>query len=447
MSSDFAESTYVRQIMAFLRGEYMINHFGWIKTVQILRALGVERTEREYTRARNTLNKLVEDGKVERTGDGHFRWRYIPPENRSSSFDNDPIPTEPTETPTPDKMRAPERKDSTQTPHETSELADRVEVLEQENKALTKVINIHTTTLALIHEEMERKDKRLDELQREVNSTKTIEIKSEGKPTVVLEGVMPEVFEKVLDLAICRMNIMLVGPAGCGKTTIGELIAKALSLKFGAVVCTAGMSENHLLGKELQNLSDGTVKFRGTDFVSCFEEGGVFLLDELDAADPNVMLCVNSALSNGYINLPARAKKPRANRHSDFICIATANTIGRGATRQYSGRNQLDEATIDRFRMGMIECDYDKRIEKMLCPDEDLLNILWEIRGKIETAGLRRILSTRFIADAYKMKSMANWKVGDILATFFTGWTEDEKRKVQPTTPAPGHSPFKNTWE
>jgi hypothetical protein len=48
---------------------------------------------------------------------------------------------------------------------------------------------------------------------------------------------------------------------------------------------------------------------------------------------------------------------------SYFVCIAAANTFGTGADRQYVGRNQLDESTLDRFRIGQIELD-DARTSK-----------------------------------------------------------------------------------
>ena len=80
--------------------------------------------------------------------------------------------------------------------------------------------------------------------------------------------------------------------------------------------------------------------------------GGVFLFDEIDAADANVLLVVNSALANGRMSVPSRHDQPVAKKHSEFVCIAAANTFGRGADRVYVGRNELDEATLDRFRIG-----------------------------------------------------------------------------------------------
>jgi hypothetical protein len=193
------------------------------------------------------------------------------------------------------------------------------------------------------------------------------------------------------------------------------------------------MSESHLLGRATPDLTNGSSKFHGTDFLTCYEEGGVFLLDELDASDSNMLLTINSALANGYCNVPNRHKKARADKHKDFVCIATANTYGRGATRTYAGRNQLDEATLDRFRIGTVECDYDEAVERALCPDDELRDMCWKVRERIEKSGLRRIMSTRFLQDAFIMKGQAKWSIRKILDIYFSGWPRDERLKVDPT--------------
>src|SRR5262249_48729165 len=156
-----------------------------------------------------------------------------------------------------------------------------------------------------------------------------------------------------------------------------------------------------------------------------YEEGGVCLCDEVDAADSNTLLVLNSALANDKMAVPNRPDKPIAVKHPDFVCIAAANTFGTGADRQYVGRNQLDESTIDRFRIGQIELDYDFDIEEALCPDEALRTRLQGYRNKCRTNKLRRLVSMRFLRDAYEMK-----KVGDsdaeIDETLFAGWSEHE---------------------
>lgn len=273
-------------------------------------------------------------------------------------------------------------------------------------------------------------------VQDELNSKpKKVEITIHKHKTIVLKDVvLPQVFDKVLRLAQCRRNIMLVGPAGCGKSHIAGLVAKSLGLPFGSVSCTSGMSEAHFTGRSLPDLTTGKSRFQSTAFLDCYENGGVFLLDELDAADPNLLLVINTALANGYCNLPNRVAKPKAMKHEDFVPIATANTFGKGGNRVYAGRNQLDEATLDRFRIGMIECDYDQNIERALCPDDELLNTLWDIREKINAGELRRVMSTRFIQDAYIMKSQGKWSNEEIVSAYFCGWTNTEREKVKAST-------------
>ena len=46
-------------------------------------------------------------------------------------------------------------------------------------------------------------------------------------------------------------------------------------------------------------------------------------------------------------------------RHDRLRFIATANTLGFGADRNFTGRNRLDDATLDRFRTGRVVIDID----------------------------------------------------------------------------------------
>ena len=171
----------------------------------------------------------------------------------------------------------------------------------------------------------------------------------------IKDVVLPSIFDDMLSLAQARRNILLVGPAGCGKTHSAKLVADSLGLNFGSISCSGGMSEAHLSGKSVPNISKGISVFQSTEFLQCYEEGGLFLLDELDAADGNVLLVLNSAIDQGYFPVANRSKQPRAERHPDFVLVATANTFGRGASRMYMGRNQLDEATLSRFHIGTID--------------------------------------------------------------------------------------------
>lgn len=259
---------------------------------------------------------------------------------------------------------------------------------------------------------------------------RVLEVRVGTAPTREIEGTTPVGFERVLRLAAARRNILLIGPAGSGKTHTAELVAQALGLDFAFIPCSAGMSEGQLLGRLLPTGAAGQFVYARSDFVRCYEEGGVFLFDEIDAADPNTLLVINAALANGKMAVPNRVENPVAIRHPDFVCIAAANTFGTGADRQYVGRNQLDESTLDRFRIGQVVMDYSPELEVALCPDKQLRTRLQHYRERIRQCKLRRVVSTRFLRDAYLM-TQAGDTDADIDGALFSGWGPDEVAKVR----------------
>jgi cobaltochelatase CobS len=252
-------------------------------------------------------------------------------------------------------------------------------------------------------------------------------VRPDGSAHKVEGHTRPE-FKKILTRATVGINILLVGPAGCGKTHLGHQVAEALGRPFASVSCTAGMSESALQGWLIPS-DGGSFQYLTSDFVRMYEEGGVFLFDEVDGADSNTLLFLNQALANGSFFLPIRKGASLVKRHPDFVCIAAANTFGTGANQTYAGRERLDESTLDRFRAGVISLDYDQTFErKTVAPD--LLAWGWAIRKRINEARLRRIMSTRFLLDATKLLK-AGETVEEIKATFFEGWSADEIKKVE----------------
>lgn len=254
---------------------------------------------------------------------------------------------------------------------------------------------------------------------------KPIIVKVPNKPDIEIKDRTHIKFKDVLFSSKMEQQVMIVGPAGSGKTTLAEQIAKALGVRFAHISCSAGMSEAHLLGRML---FDG--EYVQSDLVHLYENGGLFLFDEIDAADSNTLLVINSALANGYMSVPNRKDKPIAKRHENFYCIVSGNSWGHGSVT-YSGRNNLDGAFLDRFTVAKHEVSYDIELEKEISKEfPEVANEFHRIRGKVEKNNLKRIVSTRAIVSGVRQRK-AGKNMKFITDTFFTGWTKEELAKVK----------------
>jgi hypothetical protein len=163
----------------------------------------------------------------------------------------------------------------------------------------------------------------------------------------------------VVKLAKARIPIYLVGPAGSGKSVLARQLAKLIfddSERYGEVPLTAGATPSWLTGAE-------TVSgYKTRPFIEIYRNGGVFNFEEMDAADPNMLMVVNNALANDRFYNPASGEM--IERHPDFIPVATGNTWGLGANRFYGARERLDFATVDRWRMGRVFVPMSKDVER-----------------------------------------------------------------------------------
>lgn len=214
------------------------------------------------------------------------------------------------------------------------------------------------------------------------NNTKTVSVSVNEMPAVNV-GLTHFKFEDILLASTARLHSYLVGAAGSGKTHTCEQVAQALGLSFGCISFCAQSSKTDLLGY----MSVSTGEYFATEFRKAFEFGGVFVADEIDNGNPNIISVLNSALSNGVCAFPDGMVK----KHADFVLIACANTYGNGADRMYVGRNQLDAATLDRFVI--IDFPYDEVLEMEIAPNKQFAKIVQAVREELR--GERVVISPR----------------------------------------------------
>ncbi len=214
-------------------------------------------------------------------------------------------------------------------------------------------------------------------------------------------------------------NVMLVGPAGSGKTTLADQASKVLGLNHGHLCFSAGVSETWLYGRQLPT------GFIEAEFSRLYRDGGVFLADEMDAADANLLLSINTALANGVMYNPISGVK--IPRHKDFFFVGAANTFGKGQNSAYAGRNRLDAATLDRFIP--IEVEYLAEIEEKICPVKDLLDNVRALRDIIKKANGSDVISYRAFQKAISMFHRGK-DVNEIKKTLTLSWSKELRQSA-----------------
>jgi cobaltochelatase CobS len=230
-------------------------------------------------------------------------------------------------------------------------------------------------------------------------TTHRVERTTDTGAVVAVDGAHPEL-ARIVRALLAGVHVFVAGPAGCGKTHIGEQAAQLLGLNFYS---TGAVDSPYAL----TGFKNAAGDYQRTAFRDAFERGGLFLFDEIDASDPAALLVVNQALANGAMAFPDGMVK----RHADFRVLAAANTYGHGADRLYVGRAQLDAATLDRF--ARVALDYDHDLERKLAGDDGWCSRVQAIRAEARAMRARVVVSMRASINGAALLR-AGWSVREV---------------------------------
>jgi|TARA_R110001606_G_scaffold276862_1_gene424959 nitric oxide reductase NorQ protein len=194
-------------------------------------------------------------------------------------------------------------------------------------------------------------------------------------------------------------NIMMTGPAGCGKTMAAKSVVNALDrpdfyFNLGATQDPRAT----LIGNTHFNKETGTT-FSEALFVKAIQtENAVILLDEMSRAHPEAHNILMTVLDEGqrYLRLDEAEGAPTVKVAKGVTFIATAN-IG----NEYTATRVMDRALIDRFiivEMDVLDSTEEAALLKYLYPKldgkaiEGIAGIVGDTR--IEIAGESPRIST-----------------------------------------------------
>lgn len=205
------------------------------------------------------------------------------------------------------------------------------------------------------------------------------------RPPFEMSEVLHKDFDTILSMVLDHEPVYLCGPAGTGKSYIAKQLAKAIGVEY---FYTNSVTDE----VQIKGFIDANGNYHKTQFYDSFVNGGVFLLDELDASIPEALILLNNALANGYFDFPTG----RETVSDKFYCLAAGNTFGTGADNIYNARYQLDAASMDRF--ALIFVDYDSEIELSIAQgNKELVMFCDDFRKAVAKIGVTCLCTYRAV--------------------------------------------------
>ena len=200
-------------------------------------------------------------------------------------------------------------------------------------------------------------------------------------------------------------NIMMTGPAGCGKTMAAKAAANSLE-GYNTFIINLGATQDPrttLIGNTQFDTKKGTM-FNPSPFVKAIQTPNtIVVLDELTRAHPEAHNILMTVLDQGqrYLRLDEASDSPMVKVADGVSFIASAN-IG----NEYTATRALDRAILDRFtviEMDTLDQGQETSLLEMMYPsvDSTLLSNVAEITSMTradvmsETPKLTNSVSTR----------------------------------------------------
>jgi nitric oxide reductase NorQ protein len=142
---------------------------------------------------------------------------------------------------------------------------------------------------------------------------------------------------------------LIIGPKGTGKTTLVRKFASQLGKELYSVNFSLRTRESHLIGTK--TLDRGQISFVEGILVKSMRDGGLLYLDELNAAEADVLLRLDEALDDRRQLILKEAEGQIIRANHDWSVIATINPLS------HVGTKELPPQLLSRFPI-RIRLDY-----------------------------------------------------------------------------------------
>jgi nitric oxide reductase NorQ protein len=139
--------------------------------------------------------------------------------------------------------------------------------------------------------------------------------------------------------------VLIIGPKGTGKTTLVRRFASQMKKDLDSVNFSLRTRESHLVGS--RTLDKGEINFVEGVLVKSMRNGTLLYLDELNAAEADVLLRLDEALDDRRQLVLKEAEGQIVKAVEDWFVIATINPLS------HVGTKELPPQLLSRFPVRM----------------------------------------------------------------------------------------------
>ena len=155
---------------------------------------------------------------------------------------------------------------------------------------------------------------------------------------------------EIIDSAFEKgLFVIIIGPKGTGKTTLVREYAMRKSKNLQSINFSLRTRESHLVGTK--SLTDGNIGFDEGILVKSMKEGNILYLDEINAAEADVLLRLDEALDDRRQLILKESSGEIIKAKDSWFVISTINPL------THVGTKELPPQILSRFPV-RVRLDY-----------------------------------------------------------------------------------------
>ena len=155
---------------------------------------------------------------------------------------------------------------------------------------------------------------------------------------------------EIIDSAFEKgLFVIIIGPKGTGKTTLVREYAIRKSKNLQSINFSLRTRESHLVGTK--SLTDGNIGFDEGILVKSMKEGNILYLDEINAAEADVLLRLDEALDDRRQLILKESSGEIIKAKDSWFVISTINPL------THVGTKELPPQILSRFPV-RVRLDY-----------------------------------------------------------------------------------------